>query len=131
MAESVTVEDVWESLSQQDSESVLLLDCRSFLSYNLSHITSAHNVHCPPIVRRRAGKSLPIGNVLKCSRARAQLECSAIKSIVMYDEDSTDIASPSDESILPLVLNTLSAYKDDCKIQFLSGKILDSSTISS
>ena len=116
----MSAEGVYRYL-KQDEERLLLLDCRPFLAYNISHISSAHNVHCPPIVKKRAGRSLPIGNVLKCSNARSQLECGAIKTIVMYDEDSIDVDSPSDESILPLVLNTLSAYKDVCELHFLSG----------
>ena len=29
----------------------LILDCRPFLAHNESHIASAINIHCPPILR--------------------------------------------------------------------------------
>ncbi|OTF80237.1 hypothetical protein BLA29_010167 [Euroglyphus maynei] len=34
---------------------ILLIDCRSFLAHNESHIIHSVNVFCPPFLRRRNG----------------------------------------------------------------------------
>ena len=53
---------------KSDSElldDVLLLDCRSFLSYNVGHIKTAQNVHFPDILQRRCKKKI-VENITKC-----------------------------------------------------------------
>lgn len=66
--------------------SVLLIDSRSFLAFNAGHISTAHNVHCPPIVRRRCGSRIPLENILRCPDSRERLVTGKYGAVVVYDD---------------------------------------------
>lgn len=70
---------------------VLVIDSRSFLAFNAGHVRTAHNVHCPTIVRRRCGPRLPLENVVRCPDARDRLRAGNFGAVVVYDHrTSTD-----------------------------------------
>lgn len=77
---------------RRSQSSVLLIDSRSFLAFNAGHISTAHNVHCPPIVRRRCGFRIPLENILRCPDSRERLMTGKYSVIVLYDDstESTD-----------------------------------------
>lgn len=64
-------------------EDILLLDCRSFLSYNEGHIKTAQNVHFPNILRRRCKKKIA-ENITKCHT----------NNVAIVDEGGDDVTGP-------------------------------------
>jgi len=88
----------------------LVVDCRAFTSYNAGHVAGAVNVHCPPIVRRRAGGRIPAVNVVRSAEALADVAAGRCRAVVVYDERSArtldELATDSD---VRLSLNSLAA----------------------
>jgi len=80
--------DVLKSLLDDPKSSLLLIDCRPFLSYNFGHIRAALNIYCPPILRRRYGQNVPLDIILGSTDSRKDLMESHHGLIVVYD-DST------------------------------------------
>ena len=123
MADKILPEQLLNYLSNLDiSNSLLVIDCRSFLAYNSGHIVKAHNAHCPPIVRRRSGGSLSLENILRCEKTRDNLAQGHYRQIVVYDENSQDIGQLPDDSTLTLVLKGLSCNSHDIDTFYLYGK---------
>lgn len=87
LAHGISV-DRLKSLLDDPKSSVLLIDCRPFLSFNRAHIRSAHNVYCPPILHRRYGHNVPIDSILGCAASRRNLIEGRYSTVVVYD-DST------------------------------------------
>lgn len=81
-----------ESDGRRSQSSLLLIDSRPFLAFNAGHISTAHNVHCPPIVRRRCGSIIPLENILRCPDSRERLVTGKYSVVVVYDDStgSTD-----------------------------------------
>lgn len=73
-------------------DGVLVIDSRPFLAFNGGHVRTAHNVHCPTIVRRRCGgRQLPLENIVRCPDARDRLRDGNFSAVVVYDHrTSTD-----------------------------------------
>ena len=130
MADKVLPEQLQFHLSNlSETNSLLIIDCRSFLAYNSGHIVKAHNVHCPPIVRRRSGGSLSLENILRCQQTRDQLANGIIRKIVVYDDKTDDIEHLPIDSILALVLKGLSCSSSEFETFFLYGKLFAISSI--
>ena len=123
MSRAMNVSELYTALSGAESRAVLVVDCRPFLKYNLSHISSAHNIHCPPIVKRRSGGSLPLENIIRCAETRSELLNGGVYStIVVYDDSTQQLETLTKDSNLALVLKSLT---DDTKfrdVYFLSGE---------
>lgn len=96
-----------ENMMKSRPECTLILDSRSFMSYNESHIIHSENVHCPPIVKRRSGGFIALENIVPCELKRKQLENGVFKRIVVYDGDTCELTSSSKDSNLYSVLKSL------------------------
>jgi protein-tyrosine phosphatase len=106
---------------QQDHTAVLLLDCRSFMDFNSCHIISAHNVHCPPIVKRRSGGVLSLENIIRCGQTRAKLLAGNFNMVVAYDEgkaSASQLAAETDTN-MSLVLRSLTEAEGLTNVYFL------------
>ncbi|XP_067857433.1 dual specificity protein phosphatase 1-A-like [Heptranchias perlo] len=101
----------------------LLLDCRSFLSFNASHIRGSHNVYCNTIVKRRSKGAIALECILPEESLRASLSCGRYSRVLVLDERSMSSATLGRDNTARLVLNTLNAELDTSRIQicFLKG----------
>lgn len=95
------------NLIKSRPECTLILDSRSFMSYNENHIVHSENVHCPPIVKRRSGGFIALENIVPCEVKRKQLEIGVFRKIVVYDTDTCDLTLASKDSNLYSVLKSL------------------------
>ena len=100
----------------------LLLDCRSFMDFDACHIRAAHNVYCPPIVKRRSGGNISLDSVIRCPTIRAQLVEAHYDMVVVYDEDSETLDDVPSDSNTSLVLKTLRDEAKILQVYFLEGK---------
>ncbi len=123
MADQVSGEQLSRALHEADI-SILLIDTRSFMEFNLSHIQTAHNVHCPPIVKRRSGGSLSLENILRCPTTRAKLRAGGYNMVVVYDENTTSVSDLPSDSNMALVLRSLSDEPAVKSLCFLEGKFV-------
>lgn len=105
-ANSVEPEELVNHIKSQQ-ECTLILDSRSFMSYNENHIVHSENVHCPPIVKRRSGGFVALENIVPCEVKRKQLESGTFRKIIVYDGDTCDLTSASKDSNLYSVLKSL------------------------
>lgn len=85
---SVSGDQLQSWLSTEEFK-VLILDCRSFVYYNNSHIVDSYNVHCPLLLKRRSKGPLPLDHLVTCSEARGKLQEGFYQAVLVYDEDST------------------------------------------
>ncbi|XP_023226280.1 dual specificity protein phosphatase 1-like [Centruroides sculpturatus] len=80
-----------EEDNSSDSLKVLILDCRSFLAYNDGHIIDSLNIHCPSILRRRSGGTLPLSTLISDARVRDLILTNVHRTIILYEEHSRPI----------------------------------------
>ena len=107
---------------QDPTLNVLLIDCRSFMDFNSCHIANAHNVHFPPIVKRRSGGTIPLENIIRCAKTRGLLFGGQYSQVVLYDEDSRSLDDLPSDSVMYLVLKSLTDESDLQPLYFVEGK---------
>ena len=127
MAASLTPEALAQRMDLASMElgvlgSMLLVDCRPFLAYNSGHINTAHNVHCPPIVKRRAGGSLTLDNVIRCVKTRSAFLAGEFDCVVVYDDCSLRTGDLPTDSNMYLVIKSLREDPHINQLYFLVGK---------
>lgn len=121
MASPIECSELSQALELRGS-SVLLIDCRSFMDFNCCHISNAHNVHFPPIVKRRSGGSVRLErHILRCPRTRARLQAAHYSLVVVYDHNSTSLADLAEDSNMYLVLRCLSSEDRIHNLRYLAG----------
>uniref|UniRef100_UPI0037E8F076 dual specificity protein phosphatase 16 n=1 Tax=Semicossyphus pulcher TaxID=241346 RepID=UPI0037E8F076 len=83
---------------------VVLIDSRSFVDYNASHILEAVNVNCSKLMKRRLQQDkVQIAELLQHS-AKKKLEFAGDQEVVVYDQSSSDPSALSSESFLSVLL---------------------------
>ncbi|XP_027865068.1 dual specificity protein phosphatase 1 [Xiphophorus couchianus] len=95
------------SLVEGDVPGCLVLDCRSFLSFNASHISGSTNVRFSTIVRRRARGGLGLEHIVPNEDTRNRLLSGEYQSVVLLDERSTDLGQAKKDGTLMLAVNAL------------------------
>jgi len=95
--------------ARRRSSELLVVDCRPFTSFNAGRVDGAVNVHCPPIVRRRAGGRIPVANVVRSAEALADVTAGRCRAVVVYDESSSSVDELDSESNARLSLSALAA----------------------
>jgi len=103
-------------------ESVLLLDCRTFLAFNSNHIIGALNVSCSDrITKKRLGdgkvKVVDLVSGQEAKDAYRRLEDDA--EIILYDESTMEMDALPDSSSLKLLSKSL--LKQGKHSKFLQG----------
>lgn len=107
MAEVLALEpEILGKMLEMGTDSVIVIDCRSFLSFNSGHISVAHNIHCPPIMKRRFGGLLPMENIIRCETTRQKLLSGLFKAVVIYDENTQTLEHLTQESNLYMVIQS-------------------------
>ena len=104
-------------------KSVLLLDVRPFIAYNLNHINGALNISCCDRFTKRKlerGKA-SIGDLVSGQENAKNIFKEYLKGsdIVLYDENTTDIRELPSSNPLSLVLSSL--VKDGHDVYILKG----------
>ena len=87
----------------------LLLDCRPFIAYNVSHIRGAINVNCCDRFNRKRlqqGKA-SLADLATTKEGKELLKKRNWKEVVVYDECSDDLATLPSSHTLFLVINSL------------------------
>lgn len=110
------------SLMEGDVPDCLVLDCRSFLSFNASHISGSTNVRFSTIVRRRARGGLGLEHIVPNEETRTRLLSGDYRSVVLLDDRSTDLSQAKKDGTLMLAVNAL--YRSSCGVSvfILQGK---------
>lgn len=109
-------------LLQERAAQCLVLDCRSFFSFNAAHIRGSCNVRLSTIVRRRAKGALALEHVVPNEELRSRLRQGLIHTVVLLDERSADLELPKRDSTLLLALGTLCREARGARICFLKGE---------
>ncbi|XP_039557556.1 dual specificity protein phosphatase 1 isoform X1 [Passer montanus] len=110
------------ALLQERGAQCLVLDCRSFFSFNAAHIRGSCNVRLSTIVRRRAKGALALEHVVPNEELRARLRQGLFHTVVLLDERSADLEAPKRDSTMLLALGTLCREARGARICFLKGE---------
>ncbi|XP_015930330.2 uncharacterized protein [Parasteatoda tepidariorum] len=110
------------SVIKNRNESVLIIDSRSFIEHNACHISTAVNVCCSKIVKRRLQQDkLSVKELLIHTCSHCDIEEKL--DVVVYDQSSKDIESiPSDSFILILLKKLQVVFQS---VNLLSGGFND------
>jgi hypothetical protein len=93
------------------------------MAFNDSHVSSACNVHCPRILKRRSGGFLALENIVPCETKRRLLESGHYRSVIVYDSDTVNLTEAAKDSNLYSVLKSLHQQIDGPSIHYLVGKL--------
>ena len=100
-------------------EKLLIIDSRSFLEYNDSHITGSINIQSSKLIRKRLEQNkLNIMDLLKNSNYSG----TPCDKVIICDQSTNDIASLPAESFLCLITKKLCIEFSD--VLYLKGKSL-------
>uniref|UniRef100_H3CUA4 Dual specificity protein phosphatase n=1 Tax=Tetraodon nigroviridis TaxID=99883 RepID=H3CUA4_TETNG len=103
-------------LLEDGAPGCLVLDCRSFLSFNSSHISGSTNVRFSTIVRRRARGGLGLEHIVPNEDTRSRLLSGEGPSVVLLDERSALSQAKKDGT---LMLAVTALCRDPCGVQVL------------
>lgn len=112
------LQEYLEDDGSSESFKVLLLDCRSFLAYNNGHIRDSLNIHCPSILRRRSGGTLPLSTLIPDARVRDLILTNVHRPVILYEEHSRPI---HDDSMASFVAKCFKNEIGRRTIYFLDG----------
>ncbi|CAL8237393.1 unnamed protein product [Boreogadus saida] len=99
-------------LLEGDDSGCLVLDCRSFFSFNSSHIPGSSNVRFSTIVRRRARGGLGLEHIVPNEDTRNRLVSGEYDSVVFLDDRSLDFSQVKKDGTLMLAVAAL--CRDPC-----------------
>ncbi|KAM4622122.1 dual specificity protein phosphatase 1 [Polymixia lowei] len=94
-------------LLEDDDPGCLVLDCRSFFSFNSSHIPGSTNVRFSTIVRRRARGGLGLEHIVPNEDTRNRLLSGEYRSVVFLDDRSLDLSQVKKDGTLVLAVTAL------------------------
>uniref|UniRef100_A0A8C6WNE7 Dual specificity protein phosphatase n=1 Tax=Neogobius melanostomus TaxID=47308 RepID=A0A8C6WNE7_9GOBI len=100
---------------EDELPSCLVLDCRSFLSFNSSHIAGSSNVRFSTIVRRRARGGLGLEHIVPNEDTRNRLLSGEYQSVVLLDDRSLDLSQAKKDGTLMLAFTAL--CRDPCGVR--------------
>ena len=94
--------------SKDPPQSLMLLDCRSFLAYNFKHITGALNVNCSGIGKKRLqqGKATLV-DLITSENGKEYLKNGKWVKAVVYDESTSELEKAPPSHPVKLVLDSL------------------------
>ncbi|KAM3833512.1 dual specificity protein phosphatase 16 isoform 2-T3 [Vipera latastei] len=92
---------------ESSMEKLLLIDSRPFVEYNMSHILEAINVNCSKLMKRRLQQDKVLITELIQHSAKQKVEIDGKQEVVVYDQNSADLATVPSDSFLSLLLRKL------------------------
>ncbi|RUS83284.1 hypothetical protein EGW08_008964 [Elysia chlorotica] len=117
----VDVSEVPDVLSPSSVNDCLVIDCRSFLSFNQARIVQAVNIHCPPILKRRSGGFIALENIVPCETKRSQLLQGIYNTVLVYDESTRDLIDAPSDSNIQSVITSLLKQVEKLTVRFIKG----------
>lgn len=109
-------------LLEGDVPGCLVLDCRSFLSFNSSHISGSTNVRFSTIVRRRARGGLGLEHIVPNEDTRNRLLSGEYQSVVLVDDRSSDLSQVKKDATLMLAVTALCRHLCGASVFILKGE---------
>ena len=104
------------SLIEENLERVLVIDSRSFLEYNDSHVQGSINIQSSKLIRKRLEQNkLNIIDLLK------DANCDHVDKVVIYDQSTSDISTIPTEHFMYLIARKL--HEQFHFICYLQGKL--------
>ncbi|XP_046567736.1 dual specificity protein phosphatase 10-like [Haliotis rubra] len=107
---------------------VLVLDCRPFLAFNLSHIHGAVNISCSDRFskkRLQQGK-ISVSDLVTTKEGKDIINKKLPKEVVLYDEQTNDLRDITTDNALHYVLSSL--HREGRETFVLKGGLKDFST---
>ncbi|XP_034296270.1 dual specificity protein phosphatase 16 [Pantherophis guttatus] len=104
---------------ESSMEKLLLIDSRPFVEYNMSHILEAINIHCSKLMKRRLQQDKVLITELIQHSAKQKVEIDGKQEVVVYDQNSADLATVPSDSFLSLLLRKLE--KSFSNVHLLAG----------
>ena len=96
------------AVEQLSSGEVMLLDCRSFMAYNLQHIAGALNVNCTGIVKKRLQQGkLSLGDVVTPETGKDLIKSGKWHRAVVYDDSTSELDKIPASHTIRLVLGAV------------------------
>uniref|UniRef100_G3Q2W7 Dual specificity protein phosphatase n=1 Tax=Gasterosteus aculeatus aculeatus TaxID=481459 RepID=G3Q2W7_GASAC len=108
-------------LLEDDVPGSLVLDCRSFLSFNSSHISGSTNVRFSTIVRRRARGGLGLEHIVPNEDTRGRLLSGEYQAVVLLDDRSSDLSQAKKDGTLMLAVAALCRDRCGARVFILKG----------
>ncbi|XP_013855048.1 dual specificity protein phosphatase 1 [Austrofundulus limnaeus] len=108
-------------LLEGDVPGCLVLDCRSFLSFNSSHISGSTNVRFSTIVRRRARGGLGLEHIVPNEDTRNRLLSGEYQAVVLLDDRSSDFSQVKKDATLMLAVTALCRHLCGASVFILKG----------
>ncbi|XP_062332476.1 dual specificity protein phosphatase 1 [Osmerus eperlanus] len=108
-------------LLDEDDSACLVLDCRSFFSFNSSHIPGSANVRFSTIVRRRARGGLGLEHIVPNEDLRNRLLTGEYQTVVFVDDRSLDFGQVKKDGTLMLAVTALCRDPCGASVFFLKG----------
>ncbi|XP_069759847.1 dual specificity protein phosphatase 16 isoform X2 [Narcine bancroftii] len=94
-------------LLENGLEKVLVIDSRSFVEYNASHILNAVNINCSKLMKRRLQQDkVQIIELIQHS-AKQKIEFDVEQEVVVYDQCTQDVSRLSSDCFLSVLLSKL------------------------
>lgn len=109
---------------EDELPSCLVLDCRSFLSFNSSHIAGSSNVRFSTIVRRRARGGLGLEHIVPNEDTRNRLLSGEYQSVILLDDRSLDLGQVKKDGTLMMAVTALCRDPCGAPVFILEGKQL-------
>ncbi|XP_036607873.1 dual specificity protein phosphatase 1 [Trichosurus vulpecula] len=109
------------ALLQERAAQCLVLDCRSFFSFNSSHILGSFNVRFSTIVKRRAKGAMGLEHIVPNEELRSRLLAGLYHAVVLLDERSPELELSKRDSTLMLAASALCREARAARICFLKG----------
>lgn len=106
---AVDVDELRQRIEGPPGNRLILVDCRSFLAYNMSHIAGAINVNCADRFNRRRlqqGKA-SLADLAATREGKEILKRRTCKEVLVYDDCTSDKERVTAAHPLLLVLSAL------------------------
>lgn len=109
-ARTITTNELAGRLSSGRAKSMLIVDCRPFLEYNMSHIRGAINVNCIDRLNRKKlqqkGK-VALVDLVTTKEGKEMFRRRSTKEIILYDTCTRDESHLSRDNALTAILSLL------------------------
>ncbi|XP_055506011.1 dual specificity protein phosphatase 16 [Leucoraja erinacea] len=94
-------------LLENGIDKVLVIDSRSFVEYNASHLLDAVNINCSKLMKRRLQQDkVQIVELIQHS-AKQKIEVDVTQQVVVYDQCTQDVSRLATDSFTSVLLSKL------------------------
>lgn len=112
----LTVVNMAGSLSQK----CIVIDCRSFLSFNAAHIKGSLNIHCPPILKRRLHRGTSTLDCLLTS-PESKRRLADAETLILYEDRTQDWKDLEMDNTMKIIYMLLRRERINKNLYFIKG----------